>query len=98
MEENKNYALSDDAALMTLEQLAAYLQVDPQTVTRLTRQGKIPYYQVGKQFRYMLSEVLRSLQHQPSTSPIPDTSASKPAGIESRQRPSMWGPRKWRSR
>jgi excisionase family DNA binding protein len=58
-------ALADDAVLMTLDQLAAYLQVDPQTVMRLTRQGKIPSHKVGKQFRFLRSAVLKALLHQP---------------------------------
>ncbi len=67
---NNDDALADDAALMTLEQLAAYLQVDPQTVTRLAQSGKIPCHKVGKQFRFQRKTVLLSLRYQPKDLPI----------------------------
>jgi excisionase family DNA binding protein len=78
MEENPD-GLADDVALMTLDQLAAYLQVDPQTVMRLARTGKVPSHRVGKQFRFLRSAVLRSLQHQPNPLFTPDEVEAQPS-------------------
>lgn len=58
--------LAEDPALMTLDQLAAYLQVDPRTVMRLAREGKIPCHKVGSLFRFHRSAVLHALVLHPS--------------------------------
>ena len=71
--------LAEDSALMTLDQLSVYLRVDPQTITRLARAGKIPCYQVGRQLRFMRSEVLRSL-HSSATSTTDTLLPAKPSG------------------
>jgi excisionase family DNA binding protein len=38
--------------MMTVEQVAKYLQMDEQTVYRLTRRGAIPSAKIGHQWRY----------------------------------------------
>ena len=38
--------------LMTVEELAQFLQIHPETARRLTREGKIPHLQVGGAYRY----------------------------------------------
>ena len=74
-EYSSNPWLAEDSALMTLDQLSAYLRVDPQTITRLVRAGKIPCYQVGRQLRFLRSEVLRTL----NSSATPTTDTPRPA-------------------
>jgi excisionase family DNA binding protein len=38
--------------LLTVEELAQFLQIHPETARRLTREGKIPHLQVGGAYRY----------------------------------------------
>jgi excisionase family DNA binding protein len=37
--------------LMTVEDVAAYLQINPLTVRRLAREGAIPLVKIGRQWR-----------------------------------------------
>lgn len=72
-------ALAQDAALMTLKQLAAYLQVDPQTVSCLAREGKIPCHKIGsRQFRFHRSAVLNALLLYPAALSTPEELISEP--------------------
>ena len=41
-----------DTDVMTVEELAAYLKLDPQTVYRRFRQGKLPGVKIGKAIRF----------------------------------------------
>ena len=38
--------------VMTIGELAEYLQVHHQTVYKLVRENKLPFYRVGKQYRF----------------------------------------------
>ena len=38
-------------ALMTVEEVAEYLQLHPLTVRRLARESKIPFFKLGRQWR-----------------------------------------------
>ena len=40
-----------ETPIMTVEELAAYLQLHPLTVRRLVRCGEIPAFKVGRQWR-----------------------------------------------
>lgn len=46
--ENKTY---------TAEEIAQYLRVHPYTVKRLAREGKIPGFKVGDQWRFDVQEI-----------------------------------------
>jgi len=46
-----------DWELGTVEELAKYLKVSKATVYRWVKNGKIPYHQMGKQFRFRLKEI-----------------------------------------
>jgi excisionase family DNA binding protein len=41
----------------TAEEIAKYLRVHPYTVKRLARQGKIPGFKVGDQWRFDVKEI-----------------------------------------
>ena len=82
MEENPNNCSAEDSALMTLSQLAVYLQVSPRTVMSLARNGKIPCHKVGSLFRFHRSAVLHALLLHPTALSIPDEPIpSKPVEI-----------------
>jgi excisionase family DNA binding protein len=67
---SSSFPIAEDPALMTLDQLGAYLQIDPRTISRLAREGKIPCHKVGSQFRFLRSAVLHALLlHPPTGSP-----------------------------
>ena len=39
------------AQMMTVDEVAAYLQLHPLTVRRLAREGSIPAFKIGRQWR-----------------------------------------------
>lgn len=61
--------LSDDTCLMTLQQLAAYLQVTGPTVTALFKAGKIPCIRIGKLVRFHRTTVIAALTLKPVVDP-----------------------------
>jgi excisionase family DNA binding protein len=44
-------------ALMTVDEVAAYLKMHPTTVYRLVRRRKLPSFRVGKNFRFLQSDI-----------------------------------------
>ena len=50
--------MSDSPELLTVQQLADKLQLVPQTVYKLAREGKIPSIRFGKNVRFDLAAVL----------------------------------------
>lgn len=54
--------MSTDKDLITAQALAKKLNLSVETIWRYTREKKIPYVELGgKQYRYILSEVIRAL-------------------------------------
>lgn len=49
--------------MMTVEELAEYLAVNPYTVRRLQKANHIPSYKVGRVVRFKLDDVMSSLNH-----------------------------------
>jgi len=49
---------------LTPRELAAFLKVSPVTVRRLLANKELPYFRVGRQVRFVPSEVLRALKDQ----------------------------------
>ena len=47
--ENENWS--------TIDEVAEHLRVTKDTIRAWIREGKIPNYKVGKQYRFMLSEI-----------------------------------------
>lgn len=43
--------------LMTREEAAAFLRIDPRTLDRHVREGKIPALRIGKLYRFRKEEV-----------------------------------------
>lgn len=48
--------------LVDVDEIAALIRVDKQTVYRLRRRGEIPAYRVGGQYRFNADEVLSALK------------------------------------
>ena len=48
----------------TVEEVAKALKLHPYTVRRLVREGKIPAFKVGGQWRFDLKEIDRWVKHQ----------------------------------
>lgn len=55
---------SDAGDVMTVDQVAAYLQLNRLTVYRYVREGKIPASKIGKLYRILRADVDRFLQTQ----------------------------------
>jgi excisionase family DNA binding protein len=50
---------SDTAPVLTLKELSRYLKVNPSTVYRLIKGGKIPAFKVGSDWRFDREEIDR---------------------------------------
>lgn len=49
--------MENDNMIMTLEEVAAYLRVKPQTIYTWAQEGKIPAAKLGKEWRFKKSMV-----------------------------------------
>lgn len=48
--------------LLTVAQLAKYLQLHPQTVYSMARDGRLPHLRIGGSLRFKLADVEQSLR------------------------------------
>ncbi len=48
--------------IMTIEETAKYLKVCPKTIRRLIHDGNIPVSKVGKNYRFMLNQLIQWLK------------------------------------
>jgi excisionase family DNA binding protein len=55
----------DDEALWKIEDVAAYVGKHPETIRRWVRQGRIPFYRLGRGWRFIPSEVREWVSQQP---------------------------------
>jgi excisionase family DNA binding protein len=60
-------ASAESGAVMTVDQVAAYLQLNRLTVYRYVREGKIPAAKLGKVYRILKADVDRFLESQKTT-------------------------------
>ncbi|TFH64334.1 MAG: DNA-binding protein [Candidatus Zixiibacteriota bacterium] len=51
-----------DQSLLTVDQIAAYLQVQPSTIYQWTHEGYIPHVKLGNLVRFRVSQVDRWLE------------------------------------
>ncbi len=56
---------------MTVDQVAAYLQLNRLTVYRYVREGRIPAAKIGKLYRILRADVDRFLEAQRVSAPVP---------------------------
>jgi excisionase family DNA binding protein len=47
----RNHPMEKAPSLMTVEEVAEYLQLHPLTVRRLARENKVPFFKLGRQWR-----------------------------------------------
>lgn len=50
--------------LLTVEDLAEYLQVSTKTIYRMLRRGRVPCYRVGNQWRFRKETIDKWLDHE----------------------------------
>lgn len=55
------------ANVMTLEEVAAFLQVHPSTIYRLLKQGKIPAFKIGSDWRFNQESIERWMMEREAT-------------------------------
>ncbi|MBV8892805.1 MAG: helix-turn-helix domain-containing protein [Acidobacteria bacterium] len=55
--------LSDNAAVMTVKEVAEYLHVHPSTVYRLLKTSRLPAFKVGSDWRFNVEEIDRWRRH-----------------------------------
>jgi len=63
--------LADAGQVMTVDQVAAYLQLNRLTVYRYVREGRIPAAKIGKLYRIFRADVDRFLEVQKVSAPVP---------------------------
>jgi excisionase family DNA binding protein len=51
--------LSDIVPMLTVKELAHYLKVHPSTVYRLLKDGQLPAFKVGNDWRFNFEEIKR---------------------------------------
>jgi excisionase family DNA binding protein len=56
---------SSDEPLMTVEDLAVYLQIKPQTIRDWVKKGRIPYVPVEREIRFRRSEIDKRFEPSP---------------------------------
>ncbi len=61
----------DPGQVMTVDQVAAYLQLNRLTVYRYVREGRIPAAKIGKLYRILRSDVDQFLEAQKVGAPVP---------------------------
>ena len=54
--------MTTDEAMLSTDELAAWLKVDRRTVTTLVTEKKIPVYRVGRKLRFVRTEVAAALR------------------------------------
>ena len=64
----KGYVMSKGKErLMTVKEVAEYLQLDEHTIYRMAREGKIPAFKVANQWRFKREMIEEWLQRQINT-------------------------------
>lgn len=77
-------ASAESAAVMTVDQVAAYLQLNRLTVYRYVREGKIPAAKFGKVYRILKADVDGFLESQKTTNVASVRSGAKSARVRVR--------------
>jgi excisionase family DNA binding protein len=72
-EEESKLDASDD--IWTIVEVANYLRLNPQTVYRLTQQGQLPGFKVGRHWRFKREHISKWMEEQIKKQP---SSAEKP--------------------
>lgn len=55
--------MNTEAKLINVRDLAVFLSVAPDTIYRLTQDGKIPFFRVGRYLRFDLDKVLEAMSY-----------------------------------
>jgi excisionase family DNA binding protein len=58
--------------LLSLDELCAFLKVQPSTVYQFTYRGRIPHFKIANRLRFRLSEVLAWIEEHRVTKPVFD--------------------------
>ena len=71
-----------DDEILTVSQVARLLKVHPRTIYKLAKRGGLPGFQVGKQWRFLRSELIKLLTKPQSSRRSPSWSrrSSSPNG------------------
>ena len=73
--------LLDPGQVMTVDQVAAYLQLNRLTVYRYVREGRIPAAKIGKLYRILRGDVDQFLEAQKVGAPAPSRRQEKAVSI-----------------
>lgn len=64
MSDGPRRAAAGDAEILTIEEVAAYLRLKPQTIYRWAQEKRIPAAKIGKEWRFRRSVIDRWLDDQ----------------------------------
>lgn len=63
--------IDDDCEIMTVKQVATYLNLDPNIIYNKCSKGDIPYFKIGKGYRFKKVEIIKWAEKQKE---LPDIS------------------------
>jgi excisionase family DNA binding protein len=64
MNDHERRPVGDEAEILTIEEVAAYLRLKPQTIYRWAQEKRIPAAKIGKEWRFRRSVIDRWLDDQ----------------------------------
>ncbi|MCZ6795173.1 MAG: helix-turn-helix domain-containing protein [Planctomycetota bacterium] len=68
--------------MLTIEEVAGYLKLKPQTIYKWVQAGKIPGAKFGKEWRFRRSLIEEWIDQHLSSSVSPESSSSSPPGTD----------------
>lgn len=57
-------AIEDDCEIMTVNQVAKFLNLDPNVIYQKCGKGDMPYFRIGKGYRFKKNEILKWVENQ----------------------------------
>ena len=63
---------------ITVDELSEYLRVHKITIYRMLKQGKLPAFRIGSDWRFSLETIMGSAPTQPSTRPASTVRSARP--------------------
>src|ERR1700680_2943959 len=62
------YPMADDYEILTMKEICDLLKVHPSTVYKLIKQGEIPAFRIGSEWRFRRDTILRLLSERSNVS------------------------------
>jgi excisionase family DNA binding protein len=88
--------MADDRDILTVKEISDLLRLHPATVYRLVKQGKIPSFRIGSEWRFRKDVILRWMAQRTTEAQqvrkVIDTGVN--GGVRQRRRATLRGPKR----